>query len=328
MQRIYRSQGNLTAAHAVDRRRLDLIPHMAKPTEAVDAHLGASQMGWETGDLMAASKYCLEALEIARRSDNIGGQWEALRRLVMLHLQWGKLSTAVTHATQGVALGPRAGLLEFGEPVEAIFRTHLAILYTLQGQAEAAARELAELRALYPTPEAPPYRAALGWLYYETETWAEARPNLESGQAFPPPFVHNYFGRVLLFEVYGHLGDKTALNEIKLEVEVEVGYRELSFVQAILNRGYGAFYARQGDWPNAEAAFKSALAVTRGQTFWYQDARTWLDYGRMLARRNQADDAEVALDFLTEAQNMFATFGAQALAEKAWVEVTRLERRE
>ncbi len=327
-QRIYRAQGNLSAAHAVDHRRLELIPHLTKPAEAIDAHMGASQMGWETGDLMAASKYCLEALAIAQRIDNIGGQWEALRRLVMLHLQWGKLPEATTYAGQGGALGPRAGLLEFGEPVEAIFHTHLAILHTLQGQAEAAAHELAELKALYPTPEAPPYRAALGWLYYETETWAQARPNLESGQAFSPPFVPVYFERVLLFEIYGHLGDETALNQIKPAVETEVGYWELPYFQAILNRGYGAFYARQGDWANAEAAFKSALAVTRRKTFWYQDARTWLDYGRMLAQRHQPGDVEMAREFLTEAQNLFATFGAHALAEKAWIELTRLGQRD
>ncbi len=324
MRRIYRSRGDLAAAHDIDRRRLALISRMTNPTEAVDAHLGASQMGWETGGLAAASQCCLEALTIARRTDNIGGQWAALRRLVMLHLQWGKLSTAVTYANQGVALGPRTGLLEFGEPVEALFRTHLAILQTLQGQAEAAARELAELSALYPTPEAPPYRFALGWLHYEAEAWAEARPNLKNGHAYPSPFLPAHFELVLLVEVYGHLGDQAALNQVRPAAEAEARRWNLPYLLAILNRGYGAFYTEQEAWEKAEAAFKQALAVTRHKTLWYQDARTWLDYGRMLARRNQPGDTALARDFLSEAQGMFTTFGAHALAEKAWVEGVRL----
>jgi tetratricopeptide (TPR) repeat protein len=324
LQRIYRSRGDLAAAHEIDRRRLALIPRLMDATEAVEANLATSQMGWETGDLAAATRFCLEALATARRTDNIGGQWEALRRLVMLHLQWGKLATAITYATQGVTLGPRAGLLEFGEPVEALFRSHLALLYSLQGQAEAAAHELAELNTLYPTPEAPPYRFALGWLHYEVEAWDEAMLNLDSGQAFPTPFLPGRFDRLLLFEVYGHLGDEFALAELGPEIEAEARRWHLPYLLAILNRGYGAFYTEQGDWTEAETALKRALAVTRGKTLWYQDARTWLDYGRMLVRRNQPGDAEMARDFLSEAQSMFVTFGAHALAEKAWVEVIRL----
>jgi tetratricopeptide (TPR) repeat protein len=187
LQRVYRAQGDLAAAHEVDRRRLALIPRMADPTEIVEAHLGASQMGWETGNLAAATRPL--GAGYSQTADNIGGQWGALRRLVILHLQWGKLADAVAYAGQGVALGARAGLLEFGEPVEALFRTHLALLYTLQGQAEAAARELAELSLLYPTSEAPPYRFALGWLHYEIEAWDEAMLHLEDSQVFPTPFL-------------------------------------------------------------------------------------------------------------------------------------------
>lgn len=324
MQRIYRSQGNLAAAHETDRRRLALIPHMTNPTEVVEANLGASQMGWETGDLATATNFCLEALAIAKRTDNIGGQWEALRRLVMLHLQWGKLSAATSYATQGVALGPRAGLLEFGEPVEALFHTHLAILHTLQGKAEAAARELAELSGLYPTSEAPPYRSALGWLHYEVEAWTEARLNLESGQAFPSAFLPSQFGQILLVEVYGHQGDEAALNQVGPIAEAEAHHGNVPYLLAILERGYGAFYTTQGLWTEAEAAFKRALAATRRKTLWYQDARTWLDYGRMLAQRNQPGDTDLALDFFSEAQSLFTTFGAHTLAEKAWIEATRL----
>jgi tetratricopeptide (TPR) repeat protein len=324
LQRIYRGRGDLAAAHKIDRRRLALIPRMTDRAEAVEANLAASQMGWETGDLTAATKFCLEALAIATRTDNIGGQWEALRRLVMLHLQSGKLSAAVTYANQGVALGPRAGLLEFGEPVEALFRTHLAILYTLQGQAEAAARELAELSASYPTLEAPPYHFALGWLHYEVEAWDEAMLNLEGGQAFPTSFVPGRFDQLLLLEVYGHLGDELALAELRPTVEAEARRWNLPYLLTILHRGYGAFYTEQGEWGEAEAAFNRAMAITRGKTLWYQDARTWLDYSRMLARRNQSGDADAAREFLSEAQSMFMTFGAHALAEKAWVEVARL----
>jgi hypothetical protein len=57
---------------------------------------------------------------------------------------------------------------------------------------------------------------------------------------------------------------------------------------------------------------------------WYQDARTWLDYGRLLTRRNHPGDAELARDFLNETQSMFMTFGARTLAEKAWIETARL----
>jgi tetratricopeptide (TPR) repeat protein len=324
LQRIYRAQGNLAAAHEVDRRRLELIPRIEEPTEIVEAHLGASQMSWETSDLAAATRSCLEALAVAKRTDNIGGQWEALRRLVILHLQWGKLSTAVTYANQGVALGPRAGLLEFGEPVEAIFRTHLAILYTLQGQAEEAAGELAELSLLYPTPEAPPYHFALGWLHYEVETWDEAVLNLENGQPFPTPFLPSRFDQVLLFEAYAHLGDEAALAGIGSAAEAEARRWNLPYLMAILQRGYGVFYSEQANWTEAEAAFKRALAVTRGKPLLYQDARTWLDYARMLIRRNEADDADLARDFLSEARSMFIAFGAHALAEKAWIEVARL----
>jgi tetratricopeptide (TPR) repeat protein len=324
LQRIYRAQGNLAAAHETDRRRLALIPRMLDPTEVVETHLGASQMGWETGDLGAASQACLEALTMARRTDNLGGQWEALRRLVILHLQWGKLSGAVAYARQGVALGPRAGWLEFGEPVEALFRTHLAILYTLQDQAEAAARELAELSALYPTPEAPPYRFALGWLHYEVEAWDEAMLTLEDSQAFPTPFLPGRFEQMLLLEIYGHLGDELALAELGPAAEAEARRWNLPYLLAIFQRGYGAFYAEQGDWDEAEAAFKRALAVTRGKSLWYQDARTWLDYGRMLIRRNQPGDTGLGRDFLSEARGMFLSFGANALAEKAWIELARL----
>ncbi|MBI1880143.1 MAG: tetratricopeptide repeat protein [Chloroflexi bacterium] len=300
LQRIYRSRGDLAAAHEIDQRRLALIPRMTDSTEAVEANLAASQMGWETGDLAAATKYCLEALAIATRTDNIGGQWEALRRLVMLHLQWGRLSGAVTYASQGVALGPRAGLLEFGEP------------------------ELAELSALYPIAEAPPYHFALGWLHYEVEAWDEAMLNLAAGQAFPTSFLPSRFDQILLFEIYGHLGDEVALAEIRPAAEAEARRWNLPYLLAILHRGYGAFYTAQGDWAEAEEALNRALAVTRGKTLWYQDARTWLDYGRMFARRNQPGDASTAREFLSEAQSMFITFGAHALAEKAWIEAARL----
>jgi tetratricopeptide (TPR) repeat protein len=215
-------------------------------------------------------------------------------------------------------------LLEFGEPVEALFRTHLAILYTLQGQAEAAARELAELSALYPTLAAPPYNFALGWLHYEVEAWDEAMLNLESGQAFPTSFLPGRFDQLLLLEVYGHLGDELALAELRPAVEAEARRWSLPYLLTILHRGYGAFYTEQGEWSEAEAAFNRAMAITRGKTLWYQDARTWLDYGRMLLRRNQPGDADEAREFLSEAQSMFMTFGAHALAEKAWVEAARL----
>jgi tetratricopeptide (TPR) repeat protein len=324
LQRIYRAQGDLAAAHEVDRRRLALIPHLVDPTEIVEAHLSAGQMGWETGDLVAAARACLEALATAKRIDNLGGQWEALRRLVILYLQLGQLSTAVTYAQQGVALGPRAGLLEFGEPVEALFRTHLAILYTLQDRVEEAARELAELKILYPTPEAPPHRFALGWLHYELEAWDEAMLNLEGSQAFPTALLPGRFDQLLLFEIYAHLGDESLLAELGPAAEAEARRWNLPYFLAILQRGYGAFYTEQGDWAAAEAAFNRALAITRGKMWWYQDARTWLDYGRMLIRRNQPDDAGLARDFVSEAQRMFVSFGAHALAEKAWIELARL----
>lgn len=324
LQRIYRSRGDLITAHRLDHRRLALLPRLTDPAEAVETNLAASQMGWESGDLAAAARFCLEALNLATRIDNIGGQWEALRRLVLLHLQMGKLANAVTYATQGVTLGSRAGLLEFGEPVEALFRTQLAILYTLQGQTEAAARELAQLGTLYPTPESPPYRFALGWLNYEVEAWHEARLNLESGQAFPTPFLPGRFEQVLLFDLYGHLGDAATVADLGVVAEAEAHRWNLPYLLTILHRGYGAFYTKQGDWAAAEAAFKLALKVTRGKTLWYQDARTWLDYGRMLARRNHPGDIELARDFLSEAQNMFLTFGMYTLAEKAWVEAARL----
>lgn len=325
LQRIQRSQGQLAATHDLDRRRLAIIPRLTNPTERIDAYLGASQSGWETGNLAAALDYCRKGLAIARQTDNVGAQWEALRRLVMLYLQWGKLAEAITYAEQGAALGPRAGILEFGEPVEALFHTHLAILYTLQGEAESASRELARLGRMYPTPDAPPYRFALGWLHYENEAWAKAKSNLEGGQAFPLPFLSLHFDRVLRLEVYGHLGDRGALDEARPAAEAEARRWNLPYLVATLQRGYGAYYCQQGDWQQAEAAFERALAATRGTTFWYQDARTWLDYGRMVARRGQPGDTDLARDYLSEAQSMFAAFGAHALAERAWVEVTRLE---
>lgn len=326
MQRIYRSQGNLAAARQIGQRRLALIPHLSNPAEQVDTYLGASQTSWEMGNLDQATQFCHQALEVARQTDNVGGQWQALRRLVMFHLQWGKLAAAATYAAQGVALGPRAGLLTFGEPVEALFHTHLAILHTLQGQAEAAAAELAELDQLYPTPAAPPHRFARGWLHYEREAWLEARPELEHGQAFSTPLLPLHFDLVLRLEVYGHLGDEAALAEIGPAAEAEAYRWNLPYLLAIFHRGYGAFYTGQNAWTEAEAAFRRALAATHGTAFWYQDARTWLDYGRLLARRGRPGDATLARDFLNEAQRMFTAFGAQALAEKAWVEETRLAR--
>ena len=83
----------------------------------------------------------------------LAGNGRPLRRLVMIHLQWGKLSTALTYAEQAITLAPPApDTWSLASAVEALFRNHLAILYTLQGEAEAAARELAELDSLYPTP--------------------------------------------------------------------------------------------------------------------------------------------------------------------------------
>ncbi|NJN95696.1 MAG: hypothetical protein HC875_17085 [Anaerolineales bacterium] len=175
LQRIHRRRGNLAAAHEIDHRRLEMIPRLRDPAEAVESNLAASQMGWETGDLAGATKFCLEALAIATRTDNIGGQWESLRRLVLLHLQGGKLAAAVGYANQGVGLGPRAGLLEFGEPVEALFRTHLAILYTLQGQAEAAARDLAELACCTPPSKLRPI--VLPWAGCITRSKPGMRPS-------------------------------------------------------------------------------------------------------------------------------------------------------
>ena len=324
LQRIYRRWGDLTTAHEIDRRRLALIPRMTNRAEAVDANIGASHMGWETGDLGAAIKFCLGALSLAQQTDNIGGQWQSLRRLVMLHLQWGKLSNAVNYAQQGVALGPRAGILEFGQPVEALFRAHLAILYALQGQTDESTGELAELKALYPWLDAPPYRSALGWFYYETEAWDMARRNLETGAALPPPFLPHYFDRVFLVDIYGHQGDAEAINHIKDDAQAEVERWNMPYLLTIFYRGCGVFHTHQKEWAEAEAAFKRALATTRRQVFWYQDARTWLDYGRMLARRHQSGDVEQAHEFLSEAQGMFTSFGAYALAEKSWVELTRL----
>jgi tetratricopeptide (TPR) repeat protein len=324
LQRIYRAQGDLAAAHEIDRHRLALIPQIEDPTEVVEAQLAASQMGWETGDLVAAIKLCLEALTTAKRIDNLGGQWEALRRLVILHWQLGKLATAVDYAKQGAALGPRAGLLEFGEPVEALFHTHLAILYTLQGEVEAAARELAELSALYPTPDSLPYRFALGWLHYETESWDEAMLNLDGSQAFPTPLLPGRFEQLLLFEACGHMGDEWAMAELGPAIEAEMSRWNIPYLQAIFRRGSAAFYSEQEAWTEAEAAFNQALAATRRKGFWYQDARTWLDYGRMLLRRGGPGDAEEAREFLSEARSMFITFGAHALAEKVWIELARL----
>ncbi len=324
MQRVHRRLGELETAHEIDKRRLALIPRMTNPAEAVDANIGASHMGWETGDLNAAIKYCQEALATARKTDNIGGQWEALRRLMMVYLQWGKLSEAVTYAQQGVGLGSRAGILEFGQPVEALFHTHLTILHALQGETEAAARSLNELKLLSPSSHLPPYRSGLGWYYYEIEAWAEARQNLEQGATFPPPFLPLYFEQIFLIDVYGHQGDEAAFEKIKDQAEAEVQRWNMPYLLTIFHRGCGAFYSQQEQWKAAEAAFKLALRMTRRKMFWYQDARTWLDYGRMLARRQEPGDTEMAREFLGEAQGMFQTFGAQALAEKAWIELTRL----
>ncbi|NJN95695.1 MAG: tetratricopeptide repeat protein [Anaerolineales bacterium] len=127
-----------------------------------------------------------------------------------------------------------------------------------------------------------------------------------------------------LLEIYGHLGDEIAIAELRPAAEIEAQRWNLPYLWAILHRGYGAFCTEQGDWTEAEAAFKRALTVTRRKGLWYQDARTWLDYGRMLIRRNHSGDAELARDFLNEAQTMFMTFGAHALAEKAWIETARL----
>lgn len=323
-QRIHRRWGDLETAHDIDRRRLALIPHMTTPAEAVDANIGASHMAWELGDLNGAIKFCQEALALARQTDNIGGQWEALRRLMMIYLQWGKLTEAVKHAEQGIALGPRAGILEFGQPVEALFHTHLAILYTLQGQSESAAQALNELKALNPVVQMPPYRSGLGWYYYEIEAWEEARRYLEEGVALPPPFLPLYFEWVFLVDVYGHQGDEAAFEKIKLKAEAEVERWNMPYLLTIFHRGCGVLHSQQAAWEEAEAAFKRALVTTRRKVFWYQDARTWLDYGRMLARRGQPGDEELAREFLGEAQGMFNSFGAHALAEKAWIELTRL----
>lgn len=221
-------------------------------------------------------------------------------------------------------LGPRTSVLEFGRPIESIFRLHLALLYALQGQSEPAARQLAELKGLYLTPEMPPYRSALGWYYYELQAWDEARTYLEQSPGFPPPFLPVRFDLIFLIEIYGQLGDGVALRKINQAAEAEVQRWQMPYLTSILRRGWGIFYAGQARWEEAEAAFKQALAATHRQTFWYQDARTWLEYGRMLARRNQPGDAGLAQELLNEAQSMFLSFGAQALAEKAWVEATRL----
>jgi tetratricopeptide (TPR) repeat protein len=324
LQRIYRDQGDLSAAHQIDRRRLELIPRLTNPTEAVDAQLGASQMGWESGDLAGATNFCLEGLKLARRTDNVGGQWEALRRLVTLHLQWGKIPAAISYAEQGLALGPRAGLLEFGEPVEALFLAHLALLASLQGRSELAARQSAELRALYPAPDMPPYRFAQGRLHYELEAWDEAALALEGSRPFAFAFWPVPIEQLLLVEVYGHLGDELALNEIGPGLGAALERLNLPYLQAIYQRGYGAYHAGYQEWAEAEAAFNRALAATRRRAFWYQDARTWLAYGRMLAQRNRPGDVAQALEYFSEAQSLFLSFGANALAEKAWLAATRL----
>ena len=148
-------------------------------------------------------------------------------------------------------------------------------------------------------------------------TWRAVNP-------FHLSFLPLRFEELLLFEVYGHLGDEVGLNQLVTSVEAAVQHWQLPYFLTIFHRGYGAFYTTQAAWVEAEAAFKQALAATRGQAFWYQDARTWLDYGRMFAQRGQPGDVELAQEFLNEAQNMFAAFDAHALAEKAWIEVTRL----
>jgi tetratricopeptide (TPR) repeat protein len=128
----------------------------------------------------------------------------------------------------------------------------------------------------------------------------------------------------MLLEIYGHLGDDLALAEIGPAAEAEARRWNLPYFLAICCRGYGAFYSQQENWTEAEAAFKRALAVTRGKNLSYQDARTWLDYGRMLLRRNEPGDAGTARELLGEARTMFTSFGAPALAEKAWIELARL----
>ena len=45
LQRIYRAQGDLSAAHEIDRRRLTIIPRLTNLTEAVDVHLGGQPYG-------------------------------------------------------------------------------------------------------------------------------------------------------------------------------------------------------------------------------------------------------------------------------------------
>lgn len=70
-------------------------------------------------------------------------------------------------------------------------------------------------------------------------------------------------------------------------------------------------------WDQAEAHFAAATAVHERTGARLLLARTWMNWGRALHARGQADDRDRALGLLTDAHQLAAQLGGSAVEREA-----------
>jgi tetratricopeptide (TPR) repeat protein len=298
-------------------RALELAESEGLLPQAYRAH---QNLGGGLDDAQAAREHLLRALELARQMGDLGWELYSACRAAFRSLQLGELAAVEealpslhqlqdqagkTAATARTLRGLEVTLLRYrGELVGAIDG-----LQSLRREARAAG-DLRELRLLN-------LELAMASIWQEAGEEEELEAMLqETGDLLKWAMWPVVLAGCLLSVQRARQGEPEAARHLLTKAREQGAEHDSMMGEAYLSWAEAHLAMAEGHWPEALAAFETAIdTLGRAKLRWYR-ARTLVDWAEAYLVRGESGDRQRAQKLLSEAGAEFEAMGAPIYAEQ------------
>ena len=299
-------------------RAVELAESEGLLPQAYRAH---QNLGGGLDDARAAREHLLRALELARQRGDIGWELYSACRAAFRSLQLGELAVVEealpslrqlldeagkTAAAARRLRGLEVTLLRYqGELAGAIDG-----LQSLRTEARAAG-DLRELRLLN-------LELAMACIWEEVGEEEDFEAMLqETGDLTQWAMWPLVLARCLLSVQRARQGEPEAARQLIAKAREQGAEHDSTMGESYLSWAEAHLAMAEGHWPEALAAFETAIdTLGRAKLRWYR-ARTLIDWAEAHMARSESGDRERAQRLLSEAETEFEAMGAPIYAEQA-----------